>query len=191
MRVCACVRTRARTANVVCLPRGLTSVGGMFTGFLLFQISFSVLWFSPWRSFFLFRSLCLWFVFFGPPTQNSCFGGGNHMCILSLLSTHLPRQESHPNYLNYCFPQTARLYTRRHSVQTCRPLQLFFWKTINSAGLSSASLFFFFALHHSLFHFLRLLSSHKQKKNLQPKEWGLCTEKPIVGIFFLIEFLKW
>lgn len=62
----------------------------------------------------------------------------------------------------------AVIYMRWHSVQTCRPLQPFFWKTINSAALSSASLFF--ALHHSLSHFLWLLSPHKQKIYSQKTE---------------------
>lgn len=159
-----------------------------------FQISFGVLWFSP------SMPLCLCLFFFGPPTQNTedlFFWFGffflvNHTWILSRLWTHLAllhqAGESHPNYLNYwlLWLPGCDLHEVTFSSNMQTFATFFFWKTINSAALSSASLFFF-ALHHSLSHFLWLLSPYKQRK-FTAKRVRHVHGGEIVAIFFKFNF---
>lgn len=123
-----------------------------------------------WRSFFL---VCYFLV--------------NHTWILLRLWTRLPllhqAGESHPNYLNYwlLWLPGCDLHEVTFSSNMQTFATFFFWKTINSAALSSAPLFLRYTTPSLTSSGYCLLTN---RENLQPKEWGMCAEVKLLLFFF-------
>lgn len=198
----------------VCLLSGLTSLRGMFTRFLSSASPpvFVSLWFSPSMCLSLYfsppsLSICpsVYVSFsFGPPTQNSRFNSEGVFFWLITLGIFPPRVwtlflggvlfldlgagESHANYPGYWLLQhrSCDLHEVTFS-SNAQTFATFFWKTINSAAFSSASLsctFFFLSCYTTPSLFLWLLSSHKQRRFTAKRMkgvWG--TTGKIVGVF--------
>lgn len=177
----------------------------MFTCFLLFQISFGVLWFSPTMSLSLFLSISpsvyvsfslvlplktlkiffffFWFVFFWLITREffrvfEC----TFLCY-----TKQERVILIIWIIGFSDSQ-AVIYMRWHSVQTCRPLQPFFSGKQLTVLLFPLRLFFC-ATPLPLSLPLAIVSTqtekiYSQKSEACARRWNCC-------YFFLIKFLKW
>lgn len=202
-------------ANVVCLPSGLTSLGGMFTRFLFFCVSFCVR-----LSDFLHPCVFLLHLSFCPSVYVSfslvlplrtpdltlevflCFFFlVNHTWNLPCVWTLFPWRRVVPRSLRVMQERVtliipvigfsnaeAVIYMRWHSVQTCRPSQPFFSGKQLTALLSPLPLSC--TLFFSRYTTPSLSSSgyclHTNREDLLPEEWRECKEVKLLVWFFSV-----